>query len=513
MEGSDLIGDGLLAGWQRELAKPLSGRLCLISWILASGIFIGLVALFGGPTSGDSAESLYPTWAIAHGALSCAYPPASTAVNFSVDLIPVPTVPPLWPILSGGVTALFGIGHAVPFPTQHAMGTHCQLGYTKMFQWSSASRSLSPTLDLGYAAWFALLAGFVALLRAGGRGRTRWEAFGALFLAVVPVVWMPLLNEYHPQDLVALGLGLAGTACAIRSRWLWAGVLLGLAITSQQFAVLFLVPLVVVAPWRGRVRLLIASAMAVLIVSVPFLVASSGRAIHAVLVGTGDSTTGGGTILSRLLSHRIGLVTARTTPLVVTSRLMPIVVALALAWWAHRRLGPRATEPIPVVSLAAAALGTRLVFEEGLYGYKFLCLAVLLIVLDILRGRLRGRLLAWLALVTMAFNPIRVDDASHWWPLDARTALPLLCIAVVLCVLVRDAIHRRVHWYLLVWLAIAVYGFIRWPIWSSQGFLSPYSLWFWQVVLVGSGVVMAISPLVASIRGATRSEPAVHAQR
>ena len=394
------------------------------------------------------------------------------------------------------------------------MGANCQFGYTKMAAWSTASRALSPTLDLGYAAWFGLLAGFVALLRAGGRGRTRWEAFGALFLAVVPIVWMPLLYEYHPQDFIALGLGLAGTACAIRGRWLWAGVLLGLAITSQQFAVLFLVPLVVVAPMRDRLKVLAASAAAVVIVSVPFLVASSGRAIHAVVVGTGDSTTGGGTVLSRLLSHPSGIVTAKTTPLVVTSRLMPLIVALVLAWWAHRRLGPGAMEPIPLVSLVAASLGTRLVFEEGLYGYKFLCLAVLLLVLDIFGGRLRGQLLAWLALVTMVFNPIRVEDLSSWWPTDAHTALPLVCIAVVLGVVARDVIRHTFRWYLLVWLAIAVYVFIfiSWPVWSPNGLPAPYPLWFWQVILVGSGVVMAVSPLVASIRGGSRSERTVNAQ-
>ena len=500
----------LLVNWQRELTKPLSGWLCLTSWILASAIFVGLVALFGGPTPDDASQSFYSTWAIAHGALACSYPPASSA-SFSLNLIPAPSTPPLWPFLSGGLAALFGIGHAVPFPTQHAMGENCLLGYTKMAQWSTVSGSLSSTLDLGYAAWFALLAGFVALLRAAGRGHTRWEAFGALFLAVVPIVWMPLLYEFHPQDFVALGLGLAGTACGIRGRWLWAGVFLGLAITSQQFGVLFLIPLAVVAPRMDRVRLLVASGVAVVVISAPILVASSGRAIHSVLVGTGDSTTLGGTVLSKLLSHPSGYVTARTTPLVVTSRLGPIVVALVLAWWAHRRLGPRATEPVPLVSLVATSLSMRLVFEEGLFGYKFLCLAVLLIVLDILRGRLRGRLVAWIALVSMAFNPIHYFDPTRWWPTDAATALPLICIAVVLCVVARDVIHRRVHWYLLAWLAIALYGFIRWPVWIPKGFPAPYPLWFWQVILVGSGVIMAVSPLVASIRGATRSESGVDA--
>lgn len=38
---------------------------------------------------------------------------------------------------------------------------------------------------------------------------------------------------YHPQDLVAVGLALAGLACVLRGKWVWAGVLVGLAISSR----------------------------------------------------------------------------------------------------------------------------------------------------------------------------------------------------------------------------------------------------------------------------------------
>jgi hypothetical protein len=506
VNASETIRDGVLPRWQRELDKPLSGGQCLASWLLATAIFFGLVALFGGPTWSDATESLYPTWAIAHGSFACTYPPASSdSFSFALQYQPVPEVAPLWPLISGGLSALTGIGHAVPFPTQHALGAGCANGLTKMYRWSLASRALSPTTDLGYVSWFALLAGFIALLRAGGRGRTRWEAFGVVFLALVPITWMPLLFEYHPQDLVALGLGFAGTACALRRQWFWAGVLVGLAITSQQFAILILAPLVIVAPGRDRWRLLISSALPVVLVSVPFLIATSGRAIHAVLTGTGDSASPGGSILWKLLS-RPGLFAGRqTTTLIVSSRMLPIVVTVALALWARWRLGPRALEAIPLLSLIAASLSMRLVFEEGLYGYKFLALAVLLIVLDIVRGRIRGQLLAWLALVTMAFNPIRLDDNTSWWVYHTAIAIPLLCMAVVLFVIFRDAVHHRVRWYLVAWFAIAARAFLRWPLWLPNGLPPRLPLWFWQLVLVGSGVVMAVSPLVNSIRDRGRS--------
>ena len=118
------IGVRDLPRWQRDLDRPLSGVLCLGSWLVATALFFGLVALFGGPTSSDAVESLYPTWAIAHGSLACSYPPASSATSaFLLLYQPVPTVPPLWPLISGGLSALVGIGHSVPFPTQHAIGS------------------------------------------------------------------------------------------------------------------------------------------------------------------------------------------------------------------------------------------------------------------------------------------------------------------------------------------------------------------------------------------------------
>ena len=47
-----------------------------------------------------------------------------------------------------------------------------------------------------------------------------------------------------------MGLALAGVACVERRSWVWAGVLLGLAVTSQQVALLVVVPIVVVVPDR-----------------------------------------------------------------------------------------------------------------------------------------------------------------------------------------------------------------------------------------------------------------------
>ena len=177
------------------------------------------------------------------------------------------------------------------------------------------------------------------------RGHTGWEPFGAVFVALVPMVWMPLLDAYHPQDLVALGLVLAGTACALRHEWIWAGVLVGLAVTSQQFALLVLVPLFVVAPGKQRWRLLIRRPQLWPWFHFPSSSRVRAEGIHAVLLGTGDSVTFGGTVL-----WESGV---RGAPLVFFSRVVPILVSFAIAWWAYRRLGSGVLEPIALISLLA----------------------------------------------------------------------------------------------------------------------------------------------------------------
>ena len=220
------------------------------------------------------------------------------------------------------------------------------------------------------------------------------------------------------------------------------------------------------------------------------------------VIGTGDSLSFGGTVLWELRLHGPVLVSL--------SRMLPILVAIALAWWALRRLGPRVLEPIPLISLVATSLSMRLVFEEGLFGYKFMALAVMLVILAVVQGRVRGRLIAWLALVTLAFDPVPVGYAinARSWGYHVASALPLICIAIVLLLIVWDALHRRIRWYLVAWFAIAAWAFLQWPLWSPDSLRAPFPKWFWQVVLLSTGVVMAVGPLVREMRNGTGNEDA-----
>jgi hypothetical protein len=486
----------VLGRFVKWLDRPLPGRQCVLSWALASIVFFGMVALLGGPIDNDSGESLYATWAVEHGDLGCAFPSITyqEGLRYLPEYRPGPHVPPLWPLVSGGVAFLTRIGHEVAFPSAQTFGHDCSGAYFAIYGWAHQTRAQWPTLGLGYLAWFPFLAGVIAVLRASGRGRRGWEALGVLLVALVPIVWMPILDEFHPQDLLAMGLVLGGIACAQRRHWAWAGALLGLAVATQQFALLVLVPLFVIARSNSRWRLTAAAAGSWLLVALPFISTNWSGAWDALLFGTGNWTTYGGTVL-----WETGL---RGHALLFASRVVPILVALGFAWWVRHRFGDRVFEPVILLSMLALALTLRLVFEQGIFGYKFLALAVMLVLLTVARGSGFAKLVVWIALVTLAWNPIPYGFAfnSRSWGYDAGAALPALAVGAALAVLVWDAAHHRVRWYLVAALVVAVCAFANWPLWALSPERAPIPRWLWQVILLTSGIALAAEPLVSALR-------------
>jgi hypothetical protein len=348
-----------------------------------------------------------------------------------------------------------------------------------MTHWSAEAKALNPTVRLGYLSWFALMAGVVALLRASGRGRCGWEPAILILLASTPFAVMPLLDDFHPQDLVAMGLALGGLACARRGWWIWAGLLLGSAVTAQQFALLVLAPLLMVAPPTRRIRFASAAIVAFALVVLPVTAMTSGHALGAVVLGSGNTPSIGGTVLWEL--HLNGVL------LVVVSRILPILLAMALAGWAVRRLGSSVLEPVPLISLVATSVSFRLVLEQNLFGYYFMALAVSLLLCDAVHGRIRGPLVAWLALVVLAFDPApRIHVLSEY--------LPSALMVIVCCAILWGIRHDRMHWYLVAWAVVVALAFASYPIGNYR---YPLPTWLWQIVLVSTGVALAVKPLLS----------------
>jgi hypothetical protein len=477
------------------LDQPLSRRQCQIGWIIATIVFLALTAQIGGPVQGDASVSVFSTWLIAHGHLACAYElPKGNALPSLVR--PYTLIAPLYPVLTGIIAAIFRIGHSVPFPTATQLGPHCSTATTALYHWANKSQVIYPTIRIGYFAWLPLMAGVVALLRASGRGRCRWEPLTLLLIAVVPPVAMCITEYFHPQDLLAMGLILIGLARVSKNKWVWAGILLGLALATNQFALLVWAPLVVVAPKEQRNRFLASSILATAAIDLPFIILTSGRAFRAVVIGSGFIISPiGGTVFWETHAHG--------DTVFIVSRLLPILLALSLTWWAARRLGPRILEPVPLISLIATVLTLRLAFESNLWGYYFMPLAVMLIVLDVTRHRFRRYLIVWIAIFMLAFNPIPWGFMSNGrpWGLSARLEIPMYIMIVALLFVVIDVVRRRYHVELLVWLAIAILIFIKIP-WTAYPDRHLLPTYLYQIVLVLGGGALAISPLISAIRNA-----------
>jgi Glycosyltransferase family 87 len=474
---SHVTGSHPKESWGSHMAMPISTAWCLTGWVGSTALFLGIVRLFGGPAHGDSPLTTGPTSAIAHGQLACALPRSGA------------TVAPLYPMISGAIAATIRIGHSEAFPSGRALGPSCARAQNAFEAWLLRAHGLQGTLLIGYVGWIALLVGIVTLLRASGRGRCGWEPATLFIVACLPPVWLTIEEYFHPQDLLAMGLALASVACVRRDAWVGAGILIALAVLSQQFAVLVAVPLLVVAPIHRRASFAVAGLATAALVALPLLIASSGHNAHAVLLGTGNTAYNDGTLVSTL--HLEG------GALFLVARLIPIACSFVLAAWLVHRLGrPASREPVVLVSLVALCLSLRLIFEPSLYGYYFMALAVALVVVDVIRGRIRSVLIAWLMLFSLAYA-VEPDTYIFWrlsWGREVHNVLPPAVLVIALVVVAVDLMLRGLRWNLLAWVALAACAAWAWSS-SVESFTHPLTLICIQIVLVFSGIALAALPL------------------
>ncbi len=480
-----------LRSWLNSwLERPLSAWWCALGWCVATALFVGIVAVLGGPSIVDRPESIFGTWAVAHGQFVCAYP--SVNLHSGGRLAAYPSVAPLYLLVSGGIAAITHIGHSVPFPTAATLGPGCDKGFLAMNRWSFNAGAVGPTAWIGCVGWLALMVGVVAWLRASGRGRCGWEPATLVIVACLTPAWTCVQLTFHPQDLLALGLALCAMACARLERWIGAGILIALAVLSQQFALLVAAPLLVLAPAKRRISCVGAALATGALVVLPFLILTGGRALHAVTLGTGNSPSSGGTVLWEL--HLSG------APLVLLSRVTPIIVSMALSLWVLRHLGPKALQPTTLMAVVAVSLGLRLVFEQNLFSYYFMALAVSLVLLDVARGHLRGTTLAWLAavLLELSLSPSQGFQAVDWGGY-IQSVMPLLVIAPTLVVLLLRLLRGQSIRDLWPWLVIATCALLTWPGQADAPIHQPVR-WLLQVALVVPGLVLAVGPLLADMR-------------
>jgi hypothetical protein len=462
----------------------------VLGWCVATGIFVACIALAGGPAVGDAFEMIYPTWAVSHGQFVCMYPhPLVTIPSFAA---------PVYPLIAGGVGFVARIGSSTPFPSGSALGPHCSKAVQGMVHWSQTSGALWPTLRTGYVMWFFLMVGLIMLLRSAGRGRSGWEPTALIVVACLPPVWFCVEAYAHPQDVVAMGFALAAIACALRSQWVAAGVLVAVAILTQQYALLVAIPLLVVAPATRRIPYIIGVVATAAVIALPIIIVTSGSAARSIFAGTGSSGGIGGTVMWEF-HVRDG------ASLLLASRLPPLLLSFGLSWYVARRVGRSALQPAILISLVAVSLSFRLIFEDNIFSYYYMALVVSLVALDVVRGRIRQTLVAWIAMVTLVYTEPSIIVWRQSWGQNARHWVPVIVIVVGLLLIIRDVLRHSVGWNVVMWAAAALTAVLIWPVSSDPLSVQPVT-WLWQVVLVTIGLALAAGPLVTLIRQHSVSE-------
>ena len=494
----------------RTLNRPRPAWWSIGFWFIACTIFLVVTLNQGGAAPGDAPESIFGPWAIEHCDWACLYAPSASYIT-ALEPGPIALNPPVYPLLSGAIASLEGIGHRVPFPTTSALGVNCQHGPSAIGRWSVQAHATGATLRLGYLALFVLAMGLSFIIRSLRRCTTLWELIGPLLVAISPPTYECLTTFFHPEDLLAIGFVLFGVAIAIRERWALAGTAVAVGLCTQQSALLVAVTLFFIAPRRSRAHFALGFGAVAAAINLGAVALTNGRAWSPVIFGSSRIRTAssghfhsiGGTVLYELHLH--GLI------LFFASRLLPLLCAGLMAWWVRRALGDGVVDAVVIVSLMSTALVLRLVFEENLFNYYFMPLVVGLVVIEVARGRFRGASLAWLGLVSFAFGvlpPLLNQGSTTGALIHLRLALAVFALFVLsfVVMLVHD---RRLLRAGIPFVALCVLLIFSNHLPNhASGDNTPY--WLWQILLVPTSVALCAAPWWQSVQRARGRDDELH---
>lgn len=369
--------------------------------VVAGVCFAGIVVIRQGPPSGgDTAPLTAVTSALADGRL------AAAAGN---DGLPNPPGYALW---TAPFVAAFPWWVGAPvWCTQpgRAADLRSEAGYahdpafgTDVGECGSprrlASGDLGPSLGpwyraqglLGVMSWLVLAIGSLALLRAGDADSpARIVALLAL-LAFLPAASSAIVQLFHPQDMVSLGLALCAMGQVLRRRWVVAGLLFGAAVVTKQYAVLLFLPALVVArDARARTKVAVAALALFVAALAPFFAVAPRATIENLSGFSAGGAVSGATVLA--------LAGWSTTVVSAIARDTPVVFAVGVCIWAYGRRGPWLRKPEAILALGLACVGSRLVFESVIFPYYLLATSVVFFMLDLVAKRSPHRSLAWCA--------------------------------------------------------------------------------------------------------------------
>jgi hypothetical protein len=235
------------------------------------------------------------------------------------------------------------------------------------------------------------------------------------------VLWPVLVAWGHPEDALGLALAVYALVATLDRRWTAAGWLLGAAVATQPLVLLMVPVVLVMAGGRRWLALSVRTALPTVFLLATPLMAEFRATVHALFDQPNfpnvDHLTPWTTLAPRLGGTGANLAVAAGP-----GRLVALLAACGLGWWARRWRD----RPDLLVWATAAALALRCLTESVMDAYYVW--PTLALGLVVLAPSTRGRMVLGLA----AAGLVTVSAQTHlgewaWW----TTATILLLVVLV----------------------------------------------------------------------------------
>lgn len=293
------------------------------------------------------------------------------------------------------------------------------------FVWLVFHADLRVVYLVGLIPCLAVLAALVVWLRRSmtAAGRMPVAVTAVAILAVVNIAVIRALHWGHPEEIVGGVLLVAALICALRGRALAAGLLLGLALATKQWALLGIAPVLLAAATSDRrIRIALVAVAVAAVAYVPLYAAAPERTVDTT-IGSGnpqkltrsDSDDGlarvspsnvwwpvaekrteqrrGETVHSAVVHHRI----------VSIAHALAVLLVFPLAWL-YLRAGPRPRED--AFALLALLMFLRCALDPFNLDYYHVPMVLAIVAWDALSKRTLPWATLWVTIgLGVAFLP------------------------------------------------------------------------------------------------------------